>query len=54
MSEETDKEIPLESFVTQEHVEKAAYYKWQFRGCPHGSPLVDWIEAHKELIQGAR
>ena len=54
MSEESDKEIPEESFVTPEHVEVAAYYKWRYRGCPHNDSLTDWVEAHKELIQGAR
>jgi hypothetical protein len=54
MSEETDKEVPLESYVTREHVETAAYYKWIFRGCPPGDSLTDWVDAHKELIQAAR
>jgi len=54
MSEESDKEIPEESFVTPDHVEVAAYYKWVSRGCPSGDPLTDWVNAHKELIQAAR
>ena len=54
MSEESDKEIPEESVVTDKHVEVAAYYKWQFRGCPHGDSLTDWVNAHKELKQAAR
>jgi hypothetical protein len=54
MSEERDREIPEESFVTVEHVEVAAYYKWISRGCPSGDPLTDWVDAHKELIQAAR
>jgi hypothetical protein len=54
MSEESDKEIPEESVVTNEHIQTAAYYKWQNRGCPHGDSLADWVDAHKELIQGAR
>jgi hypothetical protein len=54
MSEERDREIPEESFVTREHLETAAYYKWLYRGCPHGDPLTDWVDAHKELIQAAR
>ena len=54
MSEESDKEIPVESYVTQQHVEEAAYYKWLYRGSPSNDPLTDWVEAHKELIQAAR
>jgi hypothetical protein len=54
VSEESDKEIPEESFVTMEHVEVAAYYKWRSRGCPHNDALTDWVDAHKELIQAAR
>ncbi len=54
MSEERDKEIPEESFVTNEHVELAAYYKWENRGCPLDDSLTDWVDAHKELKQAAR
>lgn len=54
MSEERDREIPQESFVTSEHVEMAAYYKWLHRGCPSGDALTDWVDAHKELIQASR
>ncbi len=54
MSEESDKEIPEESFVTMEHLKVAAYYKWIYRGCPHNDSLTDWVDAHKELIQAAR
>lgn len=54
MSEERDKEIPEESVVTMQHVEVAAYYKWQYRGCPANDALTDWVDAHKELIQAAR
>jgi hypothetical protein len=54
MSEERDREIPEESFVTMEHVEVAAYYKWISRGCPTDDALTDWVNAHKELVQAAR
>jgi hypothetical protein len=54
MSEERDREIPEENFVTNEHVELAAYFKWQHRGCPTNDSLTDWVDAHKELIQAAR
>jgi hypothetical protein len=35
--------------LTQEELEMAAYYKWLERGCPHGDPMADWIEAEKHL-----
>lgn len=54
MSEEKDREVPEEDYATPGHVEVAAYYKWQHRGCPPNDPLTDWVEAHKELIQAAR
>lgn len=40
--------------MTNEHVETAAYYKWQNRGCPHNDSLSDWVNAHKELKQASR
>ena len=54
MSEEKDRGIAEEDLVTPEHVELAAYYKWQSRGCPLNDSLTDWVEAHKELIQAGR
>jgi hypothetical protein len=54
MSEERDREIPEESFVTPDHVETAAYYKWLSRRRPLNDSLMDWVDAHKELIQAAR
>jgi hypothetical protein len=54
MTEELDREVMEESYVTDERVAVAAYYKWQNRGCPHGDSLTDWVDAHKEWIQAAR
>jgi hypothetical protein len=54
MSEERDKEIPDKFFFTLEHLEVAAYYKWQYRGCPSHDSLKDWVDAHKELIEADR
>jgi hypothetical protein len=30
-----------------------AYELWQLRGCPEGSPEVDWYEAERELSAGS-
>jgi hypothetical protein len=54
MSEESDRETLEEDYPTNEHVEVAAYYKWQSRGCPHGDSLSDWLSAHKEIMQAGR
>jgi Protein of unknown function (DUF2934) len=40
--------------TTPEHhqaVQLAAYYFWQARGCPIGSPNVDWFRAEEQLNQ---
>ncbi|HET9869111.1 MAG TPA: DUF2934 domain-containing protein [bacterium] len=54
MTEESDREVLEESYVTRERLELAAYYRWRGRGCPMDDPLTDWVGAHKEMIQGAR
>jgi hypothetical protein len=54
MSEESDREIPQDSFLTVDHVEVAAYYKWLRRGSPLNDPLTDWVDARKEQIQASR
>jgi hypothetical protein len=33
----------------QENLEKLAYGLWQERGCPYGSPELDWLEAERKL-----
>ena len=33
----------------REKVAKLAYEYWQARGCPLGSPDVDWLEAEQAL-----
>ena len=34
---------------TQDQIAELAYTLWQQRGCPNGSPEVDWQEAEEEL-----
>ena len=38
-----------ENEVSQEDIEKAAYYHWLNRGCPNDDSLTDWVEAEREL-----
>ena len=33
----------------QNGIKLAAYYLWQERGCPFGSPEVDWFRAEEQL-----
>lgn len=33
----------------QEDLAKLAYSLWQERGCPFGSPEIDWLEAERRL-----
>jgi hypothetical protein len=35
--------------VSQDEISARAYHRWHQRGCPDGSPEVDWQEAEKEL-----
>jgi hypothetical protein len=34
---------------SHEEIERRAYHSWEARGCPIGSPEVDWFEAEREL-----
>lgn len=36
--------------ATQESIAIRAYELWQERGCPEGSPEVDWLQAEEELL----
>jgi hypothetical protein len=35
--------------VSHEKIAQRAYERWMKRGCPHGSDMLDWVEAEKEL-----
>jgi hypothetical protein len=37
----------------REDLANLAYALWQCRGCPHGSPEVDWTEAERKLHQSS-
>ena len=37
------------SLVSQDEISARAYHRWRQRGCPDGSPEVDWQEAEEEL-----
>jgi len=47
-------EGPSESLVVagcnQEELRERAYFYWQARGCPFGSPEEDWFRAERESI----
>ena len=39
------------SAVGHEEIARLAYYHWEARGCPIGSPEEDWYRAENELRQ---
>ena len=41
--------LQLES-ERHEEIQLAAYYFWQQRGCPLGTPELDWFRAEEQLI----
>ncbi len=49
LAEAFNAEQELET-LTQESIAIRAYELWQDRGCPEGSPEVDWLAAEEELL----
>jgi len=41
--------ISLPEFAERDRIARRAYRLWQERGCPTGSPMVDWLRAEQEL-----
>lgn len=41
--------MPAPSAVAHEKIAQRAYERWLKRGRPHGTDMVDWLEAEKEL-----
>lgn len=39
----------LRNFPTHRQIEQRAHELWKARGCPRGSPEVDWFRAEEEL-----
>jgi Protein of unknown function (DUF2934) len=35
--------------ISQQSIEELAYELWHARGCPHGSPQIDWNAAELRL-----
>jgi hypothetical protein len=35
--------------VSNDLIAALAYELWQARGCPHGSPEADWLQAEDQL-----
>jgi hypothetical protein len=47
----SDSQVPQTSM--QEDLAKLAYGLWQERGCPEGSPELDWLEAERTLRESS-
>jgi hypothetical protein len=39
----------LAHWANEEALALLAYYRWQARGCPEGSPQEDWFRAIEDL-----
>jgi hypothetical protein len=37
--------------IPRDEVARLAYLLWQRRGCPPGSPEIDWRKAEEQLMQ---
>ncbi len=37
--------------VTSQQIAALAYTLWRARGCPEGSPDIDWLQAEQELLE---
>jgi hypothetical protein len=42
-------QLPVEDGMDTDQITALAYECWQRRGCPIGSPEVDWFQAEQEL-----
>jgi len=48
--EDPELSMPANSGPIHEQIASLAYALWQERGCPEGSPQVDWLRAEQELL----
>lgn len=46
-------EAVASNFPQHQAIQVAAYYLWRQRGCPIGTPEVDWFHAERELTEQA-
>ncbi|HUI76416.1 MAG TPA: DUF2934 domain-containing protein [Bryobacteraceae bacterium] len=46
-----DGDMTADLRALHEAIARLAYEHWQERGCPSGSPEVDWFHAEKKLVQ---
>jgi hypothetical protein len=45
---------PVSSQVSREEIALRAFELWKERGCPAGSPEIDWNEAEQDLLARSR
>ena len=45
----TDTELKSPEPLGHDQIAVLAYALWEARGCPDGSPEVDWLQAEREL-----
>lgn len=46
--------VQAPSTISTDNIAVLAYQLWQQRGCPIGSPEVDWFRAELELSENTR
>ena len=44
--------VGTDAGAMQEQIQALAYHLWLERGCPIGSPEVDWLRAEEEMRNG--
>jgi len=49
MSKQATREMMKKAGPDREAIEALAHQYWMQRGCPDGSPEVDWLGAEEEL-----
>jgi hypothetical protein len=41
-------------YPTHDEIAQHAYFHWEERGRPEGSPEIDWLQAEQELLDQRR
>lgn len=52
-STDSDQDVgdPIATHSSRDRVAMLAYQLWEQRGCPHGSPEIDWFEAEQLIAE---
>ena len=53
VTERTSETNMNRSLPMNHKISQLAYLLWEKRGCPEGSPEIDWLQAERELDQSS-